>query len=65
MKVRKKKEVMKMVNEKQGKEYTPKPVYNRKLVRTMIRAGIIKKFGNHKVSKNMSLNFKEIRGIDT
>ena len=28
-----------MVNERQGKVYNPRPVYNRKLLRSVIRAG--------------------------
>lgn len=50
-----------MVNEKQGKKYKPTPVYNRKLARSIIRHEVSKKFGNHKVSKVMSANFKRIR----
>lgn len=50
-----------MVNEKAGKKYKPKPVYNRKLLRSIIRNGVAEKFGNHKVSEVMSENFKRIR----
>lgn len=50
-----------MVNEKQGKVYNPRPVYNRKLLRSVIRAGVTKQFGNHKVSGNMAANFERIR----
>ena len=50
-----------MVNEKAGKIYEPKPVYNRKAVRKIIRTACAEKFGNHKVSKIMSGNFKRIR----
>ena len=32
-----------MVNERQGKVYNPRPVYNRKLLRSVIRAGVQKK----------------------
>lgn len=50
-----------MVNESKGKVYKPVPVYNRKLMRSVIRHGVAKKFGNHKVSGLMSINFKEMR----
>lgn len=50
-----------MVNENAGKKYNPTPVYNRRLARSIIRNGVAKKFGNHKVSKIMSANFKRIR----
>lgn len=51
----------KMVNEKAGKKYKPQPVYNRKMLRSIIRNNVSKKFGNHKVSAVMSANFKRIR----
>lgn len=50
-----------MVNEKQGKVYTPKPVYNRKLMRSVIRAEIKKRQGQHKISRTMSEYFKRTR----
>ena len=50
-----------MVNEKQGKVYRPTPVYNRKLMRSVIRAGVQKQFGQHNVSQNMAANFERIR----
>lgn len=50
-----------MVNEKRGKHYNPKPVYNRKLLRSVIRAACIDNFGLHNVSRNMSANFEKIR----
>lgn len=50
-----------MVNEKQGKVYNPTPVYNRKLLRSVIRAKCIEKFGFHNVSRNMAINFEKIR----
>ena len=43
-----------MVNERQGKVYNPRPVYNRKLLRSVIRAGVQKQFGQHHVSANMA-----------
>lgn len=50
-----------MVNERQGKKYNPRPVYNRKLLRSVIRAGVQKQFGQHNVSLNMAGNFERIR----
>lgn len=50
-----------MVNEKAGKTYNPKAVYNRKLVRSIIRKNVEKKYGNHNVSEVMSENFKRLR----
>lgn len=50
-----------MVNENKGKVYKPVPVYNRKLMRSVIRHGVARRFGNHKVSGLMSINFKEMR----
>ena len=49
------------VNENQGKKYNPRPVYNRKLLRSVIRAGVQKQFGQHHVSRNMAANFERIR----
>ena len=50
-----------MINERQGKVYNPRPVYNRKLLRSVIRAGVQKQFGQHHVSANMAGNFEKIR----
>ena len=50
-----------MVNENQGKVYKPRAVYNRKLLRSVIRHGVQRQFGNHHVSRNMAGNFEEIR----
>ena len=50
-----------MVNERQGKKYNPRPVYNRKLLRSVIRAGVQKQFGQYSVSYNMAHNFERIR----
>lgn len=47
-----------MVNERQGKVYNPRPV---KLLRSVIRAGVQKQFGQHHVSANMAGNFEKIR----
>lgn len=49
-----------MVNERQGKVYNPRPVYNRKLLRSVIRAGVQKQFGQHHVSANMAGNFEKL-----
>ena len=50
-----------MVNERQGKVYSPRPVYNRKLVRSVIRADVQRKYGNHDVSHNMVVEFEKLR----
>ena len=50
-----------MVNEHQGKVYVPRPVYNRKLLRSVIRANFQKRFGRQHVSAGMAENFKIIR----
>lgn len=50
-----------MVNENQGKVYNPRSVYNRKLLRSVIRAGVQKQFGQRHVSQNMAANFEKIR----
>ena len=50
-----------MVNENKGEIYRPRPVYDRKLLRSVIRNQFIKKFGFHKVNKNVSGNFHNIR----
>lgn len=50
-----------MVNENKGKIYNPKPVYNRKLLRSILRAGCQRSFGFHNVSRNMASNFERIR----
>ena len=49
-----------MVNEHQGKKYEPRPVYNRKLLRSVIRAGVQKQFGQHHVSRSMAGNVERI-----
>lgn len=51
-----------MVNENKGEIYRPRPVYCRKLIRSVIRAGVAAKFGNHNVSRSMAFNFKKIYG---
>ena len=50
-----------MVNERQGKVYSPRPVYNRKLVRSVIRADVQSKYGNHMVSLNLAVMFEKLR----
>ena len=46
-----------MVNERQGKVYNPRPVYNRKLLRSLIGGGGQKQVVHHHVSGKMSVNF--------
>lgn len=50
-----------MVNERQGKNYQPVQVWDRKLVRSVIRNQIIKKDGYHNVSAKMSYIFKQLQ----
>ena len=50
-----------MVNEREEKVYNPRPVYNRKLLRSVIRAKVAKQFGFHHVNKMMAVNFEKIR----
>ena len=50
-----------MVNERQGKVYNPRPVYNRKLLLSVIRAGVQNQFGQHHVSDKMVGYFEKIR----
>ena len=49
-----------MVNENKGKIYSPVPVYNRKLMRSVLRAQVARKTTGQ-ISKNMAYNFKKIR----
>ena len=51
-----------MVNEKQGKVYSPNPVYNRKLVRSVLKNSIEKKYGQHNVSKLVHEYFEKYQG---
>ena len=48
-----------MVNENQGKKYEPVPFYNRRLLRQMLRAQSIKKFGYHKTSAIVHSTFEK------
>lgn len=41
--------------------YEPRPVYCRKLLRSVLRGVVTKKFGMHNVSRTMSYNFENIR----
>ena len=50
-----------MVNQNQGKTYEPVQVWDRKLMRSVIRNQIIKKDGYHKVSAKMSYIFKQLQ----
>ena len=44
-----------------NKEYNPTPVYNRKFMRGVIRAQVIRNNGYHNVSATMSHMFKRMR----
>ena len=46
---------------KKDKEYCPVPVWDRKLIRNVLRNQIIKKDGRHKVNPKMSYIFKELQ----
>ena len=50
-----------MINKNNG-EYSPTPVYNRRLMRNIIRNQVIKQNGYHKVNGYMSEVFKELKG---
>ena len=50
-----------MVNKKAGKLYNPTPVYNRKMLRNIIRERAIEVNGYHNVSKYVNEAFKEVR----
>ena len=50
-----------MVNRKNG-EYSPAPVYDRKLIRSILKHQIVKKNGQHNVNGYMSAAFKELKG---
>ena len=51
-----------MINENQGKEYQPKPFYNRKMVRTILRNKAYD-ISKSKVNRRMSNAFKQMRVI--
>lgn len=50
-----------MVNENKGVRYNPRPVYDRKLLRSVIKNQFAKQHGFHKVNKNLGGNFRMIR----
>ena len=50
-----------MVNENKGMTYQPKPFYNRKLIRSVLRNIITQKDGQHNVSRKMSYVFHNMR----
>lgn len=50
-----------MVNEKKGNSYEPVPVWNRKLMRSVIRNQIIKKDGYNKVNKKLHYIWTELQ----
>ena len=49
-----------MVNENKGKVYEPKPFYNRKLVRTILRNKAYE-YSHGNVNRRMSFAFKKVR----
>ena len=49
-----------MVNENKGIRYSPRPVYDRKLARSVLRAKIARLNGNHKVNETMGQEFRSI-----
>jgi len=53
--------VKQMVNENKGKVYKPVPVYNRRLVREVMRNQCAAKFGHSNVSAQMAANFERLR----
>lgn len=52
-----------MVNHSKGKEYEPVPFYNRKLVRSILRAKAEKKHGFHRVSAQVHDAFEVFRNL--
>lgn len=50
-----------MVNQNQGKQYEPKQVWDRKLMRSVIRSQIIKKDGYSKVNKKLHYIWKQLQ----
>lgn len=50
-----------MVNEKQGKVYSPRPVYCRKVASNVIREQYRRRYGQHDVNKNMAANSQRLR----
>lgn len=50
-----------MVNEKNGKTYRPEPIYNRKMLRNIIRERAIEINGYHNVNRYVKEAFKEVR----
>ena len=50
-----------MVNQNKGKVYTINPVWDRKIMRNIIRSQIIKKDGYHNVNQKMSAVFKSMQ----
>lgn len=50
-----------MVNEKNGKTYRPEPIYNRKMLRNIIRERAIEINGYHNVNRYVKEAFKKIR----
>lgn len=50
-----------MVNENKGKIYRPRAVYDRKLLRSVIRNQFVNQHGFHNVNRNLKANFNKIR----
>lgn len=50
-----------MVNQNQGKQYQPTQVWDRKLIRSVIRSQIIKKDGYSKVNKKLYYIWKQMQ----
>lgn len=50
-----------MVNENKGKQYEVNPVWDRKLMRSVIRHQIIKKDGRHDVSKKLHYIWEQLQ----
>ena len=50
-----------MVNQNKGKKYEPTQVWDRKLMRSVIRSQIIKKDGYHKVNKKLHYIWKQLQ----
>lgn len=50
-----------MVNQNKGKSYEPVQVWDRKLMRSVLRSQIIKKDGYHNVNKKLNYIFKQLQ----
>lgn len=52
-----------MVNENKGLEYNPTPVYDRKLIRSVMRSKIEKRNGFHNVNKKLHDGFRKYQEL--